>query len=95
MDRNEARTVLAQELLHLRSKRFEDLQRLIGAPEVVERSGDSGVSYQIEVEAFWDHPKNPGGELRVLASIDDGGFFSALVPVNADFVVTPEGELKD
>jgi len=54
-------------------------------------SGQDGIEYQIEFESVWD--SIPGGDLRIIASIDDGGFISALKPISASFVVTPEGNI--
>ena len=49
-----------------------------------------GVTYQIEIEAFWD--SEPGGDIRVLGSIDDGGW-RAFAPLCDDFILTPAGQL--
>ena len=78
MNKAEARGILARELLHFRAMSFSDLQKLMGSPQVVERSGASGVSYTIEIEVFWDSPREPGGDLTVISSSHDGRFFSAL-----------------
>jgi hypothetical protein len=59
---------------------------------VVERSGVSGVSYTIEIEVFWDSPLEPDRDLRVIASIDDGRFLSALFPLSSDFIMDPNGK---
>ena len=61
---------------------------MIRAPRVFERVGESGTVYQIEVEAFWDHPGQESGDLRVLASIDDGRILSSIVPLCDDFIVS-------
>ena len=91
MDKDEAREILAKELLHFRARNHEDLQKLMGSPHVVEREGASGASYIIEIEVFWDNPRDPGGDLRVFASIDDGGFLSAFSPLSSDFVMNSDG----
>ena len=92
MNKTEARGILDSELLHFRAMRYSDLQKLMGSPQVVERSGASGVSYTIEVEVFWDSPREPGGDLRVIATIDDGRFLSALSPLSSDFIMAPDGK---
>jgi hypothetical protein len=51
--------------------------------------GASGVEYQIEVEVQWDD--QPGGNIRVLAAIDDGSFRAAFSPVCDGFVLAPDG----
>ncbi len=69
---------------------FAELSRLIRDPDVSEIVGRSGKRYQIEVEAVWDSA--PGGDLRVLASIDDGGW-RAIVPLTRDFIMMPDGTI--
>ncbi len=90
MNKVEARGILDRELLHFRAMSYSDLQKLMGSPQVVERSGASGVSYTIEIEVFWDSPREPGGDLRVIASIDDGRFLSALSPLSSGFIIDPD-----
>ncbi len=48
-----------------------------------------GAEYQIEVEVFWDGQQ--GGDIRVLGSIDDGGW-SAFRPLCEDFIIAPSGK---
>jgi hypothetical protein len=50
---------------------------------------ESGVQYQVEVQAFWDDPRHPGN-LRVIIAIDDGGW-RAFHPLSADFIVASDG----
>lgn len=50
---------------------------------------ESGVQYQVEVQGFWDYPRQPGN-LRVIIAIDDGGW-SALHPLSMDFIVASDG----
>jgi hypothetical protein len=94
MNKAEAKEILAQELIHLQAKSFEDLQMYINSPEVTELIGASGVTYQIELEAFWDNPRESNGALRIIASIDDGKFLSTLLPLSADFIMDPDGTVK-
>ena len=94
MNKAEAKQILAQELKNLQAKSFEELQKLIGSPEVVERDSASGTAYQIEMQAFWDNPREGYGDLRVIASIDDGRFLSALSPLSSDFIIDPDGNFK-
>jgi hypothetical protein len=94
MNKKEAKEVLIQELKHLQTKSIEELQVLIQSPEVILRDGAGGVSYQIEIQAFWDNPRESGGDLRVVASIDDGGLISAFFPISSDFLVDSAGDIK-
>ncbi len=91
MDKKEAKNVLAEFLQELKSRPREELLGLIGNPDCVARAGPSGAVYQIEYEALWDTA--PGGEVRVIVSIDDGGLRSALNPLTAGFLVSPEGKV--
>ena len=90
MNKAEARGILAREILHFRAMSYSDLQKLKGSPHVVQRLGASGVSYTIEIEVFWDSPNEPDGDLRVIASIDDGRFLSVLSPLSSDFIMDPD-----
>jgi hypothetical protein len=58
--RREPYEILAARYLH------ESDQRTVVA--------ESGVLYQVEVQAFWDSPRQPGN-LRVIVAIDDGVHF--------------------
>ena len=89
MNKEEARRVLRKELEAYRSRSYSELQDLIRDPEVIEARAASGTRYQIEVEAVWEN--QPGGDLRVIASIDDYGFLSFVHPVSEDFILRPDG----
>jgi hypothetical protein len=73
--RREPYEILAARYLH------ESDQRTVVA--------ESGVLYQVEVQAFWDSPRQPGN-LRVIVAIDDGGW-RAFRPLSADFIVASDG----
>jgi hypothetical protein len=89
MNKEEAHRLLVQELDVFRSKPFAKLTSLVGTPIHIERKASSGIEYQLEIEVFWDDPRIPCGNLRVMASIDDGGFFSSFSPLMLDFIKTP------
>ena len=91
MDKVEARDLLEEFLDELKSRSREELLELISNPVCIEKTGQSGTVYQIEYEALWD--SEPGRDLRIIASIDDGGFLSALKPVTADFLVSSQGKV--
>lgn len=93
MDKVEARGLLAEFLDDLKNRSREELLGLLSNPACIEKTGKSGTVYQIEYEAVWD--KEPGQDLRLIASIDDGRFLSALMPVTSGFLVTPQGEIID
>jgi hypothetical protein len=91
MNRVEAKQLLDQFLLELQTRSYEDLKGLLSNPQVEEVESESGVRYQIEYEALWD--REAGAELRIIASIDDGGLISSFFPVTSDFIITPTGEI--
>jgi hypothetical protein len=87
MDHAEAKAVLSDHLAQWRQRKYAELVGLLGKPRVAELRGPSGTTYQVVVEAHWDD--RPGGPVRVLASIDDGGW-RALKPLTDDFIVAPD-----
>jgi hypothetical protein len=88
MDKAEAQGLLEAAVAELRAKGRPELERLIGAPDAYSVEGKSGTTYQMEKQAFWDDKK--GQDLRVLVSIDDGGWRS-LFPTSYSFIMAPDG----
>jgi hypothetical protein len=70
MDKKEAQQLLDEFVAGLKSRSYQEWQRLIGEEVVVEKRGFSGTTYQIEWNAFWD--SQVGGDIRVMVSIDAG-----------------------
>ena len=64
----------------------------LGETDAFEIIGAGGVAYQIEVNAFWDD--EPGGAIRVLGSVDDGGFLTSFRPVSDGFLVDADGAVE-
>jgi hypothetical protein len=93
MDKTGARLVLEEFLDERKNRSREELLGLLANPVCIEKTGKSGTVYQIEYEALWDF--EPGGDLRIIASIDDGGFLSALKPLTADFLVSSQGKVVE
>jgi len=92
MNKEEAKTILNQELEVIRTKGHEELSTFIGSPLNFEIKGPSGTAYWVEVQAFWDTPGDDNGNLRVIASIDDGRFPSSFIPISADFIKSIDGK---
>lgn len=92
MDREEALELLRRHLESYRRRSCLDLTRLIGKVETAELAGASGAAYQLEVAAHWDAA--PGGSVRVVGTIDDGGW-RAILPVSEDFIMAPGGAFVD
>ena len=91
MDKEEAREILVKELNIFQAKSYAELAALIGLEQVMERTGQSGTGYQLEVLVLWDDLRKPEGGIRVLASIDDGKFRSIFKPLTLDFIKGPDG----
>ena len=88
MDAAEALGLLNAVLASLEQESYADLVRRVESEPllIMERSGASGTDYQIEVSFLWDDA--PRGHVRVMASIDDGGW-RAFVPLTRSFVKGP------
>lgn len=67
---------------------YDQLAARVGSCDVEEVSGPSGVAYQLEFQIVWDG--NPGGDVRVIGGIDDGGL-RAFVPLTDSFIMAPGG----
>ena len=93
MDKNEARGILQEFMDDLQTRAREELLGLIANPACVERTGNSGAVYQIEYEALWD--AEPGGDLRVMAAIDDGRLHFRHAPGNLRVRVTPRAAVPE
>jgi hypothetical protein len=86
MDKREAKQIIEKELDAYRAKSYAELVQMVDMVEEVvsyEITTPWGTWYQIEIEAFWD--SKPGGAVRVMGSIDDGGW-SAFSPLGVDFL---------
>jgi len=88
MDNQEAIVLLRDHLELYRRRAYRDLVALLGQPQIAELEGANGVKYQVEVEVHWD--VRPGDAVRVIGSIDDGGW-RAFKPLTADFILAPDG----
>jgi hypothetical protein len=88
MDETEATTILESELARYRKMSYVDLWDLAEEPRIAEIIGASGVTYQVEAQAWWDDASRTN--IRVLLSIDDGSWRSFL-PLSRDFLVAPDG----
>jgi hypothetical protein len=89
VDRQEAQAELSRIVAEYRTRSYEQWASQVDAePICLEVTSPTGRSYQVEIEALWDHPK--GGDIRVLFGIDDGGW-RAFAPLTEDFVIRPDG----
>lgn len=88
MNEMEAKSILRQELCRYRTRSYQELFSLIDRSGTSERVSPSGVTYQIEMQVFFDDEARR--TLRVMGAIDDGGW-RALSPLSDDFIVAPDG----
>jgi hypothetical protein len=87
LDRSEAREILRRHLEARRQLSWSELRGRVGTIETPHVTGTRGTLYQIEIEVIWDD--SPGGTIRVLGAIDDGGLH-AFCPITDDFLVAPD-----
>jgi hypothetical protein len=86
MSRQGARDILAHRVAQLRQESYESLRaKWLDRPDCEQVFGDSGKEYGVEVQAFWDDPRDPGN-LRVVVSVGD-----SLLPPTDGFIVAPDG----
>ena len=92
MDKMEARRILSERLARYRPLSYKELVGRIGNVdrENIPRTGIE--PWQLVFEFFWDNP--PNGDIRVMGSIDDGGF-RTFVPMTDSFIKAPSGEFVD
>jgi len=90
MNKSEAKSILSKELKAFAARPYNELVRLINQTEVKNMQSESGVSYQIELNVFWD--SQPGKDLRIMGSIDDGGWREFL-PLTESLIMKPDGTL--
>jgi hypothetical protein len=93
MNRAEALSLLDAHLDQYRKLSYADLTAKIGDEEFPEAVGPSGTEYQMEIQVRWDN--KPGGDVRVMGSIDDGTFRGAFKPVCSDLLVRPDEQDLD
>ena len=84
MDRDVSNELREEELAALKTRSYDDLRKMIDHPVTRTALGRDGMEYQIEVTVFWD--TTPGGDLRVIVAIDDGGW-RAILPRSESFLV--------
>ena len=92
MNREEALSLLNAKLNEYRKLSYDQLAARIGDEEFPEVIGATGTQYQIETQIVWDD--KPGGDVRVLAAIDDGGW-RAFIPLCDSLIMTPNGEIEE
>lgn len=91
MDKQEAQMILKLEMQKYHRMQFRELVVLIDQLINYPVQGEKGAEYQVEIQVFWDDPRRPKGNIRVIGSIDDGSFRYAFSPLSSDFIMQPDG----
>ena len=91
MNNQIARECAHAEMAALQQLSYAELTKLVGNPHSKWADGSDGKKYQLEIQAFWDESKK-GGNLRVVVSVDDGGW-RAFFPLTETFILSPAGIL--
>jgi hypothetical protein len=86
MNRAEASTILNRHLDELEAAGYAALAERVGENQAIQERSPSGIEYQLELTVVWDG--KPGGDLRLIASIDDGGW-RAFFPLTESRPVRP------
>lgn len=89
MNKNEARSVMIEELKPYRSKPYAELKLLVSKVDARMVSGPSGKQYQIEIEPFWDGAPNQDIRVRIALS---GNWWTNFFPLCEDFIMSPNGK---
>ena len=88
MNKKEAQSILCNELEIFQKKQYCELKELlIKSPFTFEKKVQNKTVYQIEVSILWDDKK--GKDIRVIGSIDDGGWRSYF-PITDSFIKKQE-----
>lgn len=78
-------SLLAPIVTRYRQRSYDFWRTSLGAePITFEFAVDDATECQVEIEAFWDDKQ--GGDIRVVFSIDDGGW-RACFPVTDSFIM--------
>jgi hypothetical protein len=90
MNSEEATTLLRQELTKYGRKTYAELRLLVDARlPTLAVMGPSRTEYQVAIHVYSDGAA--GGGIRVIGSIDDGGW-RAFVPLSESFIAGPNDD---
>jgi hypothetical protein len=79
-----ASSIIEIEMKRLQLMSYQELNAIRDQEIHKEIVAEDGKTYQVEVNVIWDSRK--GGDLRVMVSVDDGGW-SAFKPLMSSFIV--------
>jgi hypothetical protein len=83
--------ILNEKISGLQKLSYKELCKLIDNPKT-ETNGEGKEFYQVEIESFWDDGKGISKNLRVTASIDNGGI-RAFFPLTDSFIIMPDDKI--
>ena len=89
MNREEALSLLKAKLDEYRKLSYDQLAQRVGDEAFPEVTGPSGAQHQMEIQLVWNN--KPNGDVRLLGSIDDGGW-RAFMPLSADLILKANRE---
>ena len=84
MNEQVAKALIRAELHRLRGIPYAELANSVGKVETKEVVGEDGITYQLEMQLFWDAKKSRN--IRVMVAADDGRGWRAFVPLSDDFI---------
>ena len=90
MNKDEAKAILSDQLKSFATRSYTEPSAFIDKPVDVEIAGSFGTKDGIEINVFFD--SKPGEDLRIIGSIDDGGW-RAIVPLSDTLIMNPDGHL--
>jgi hypothetical protein len=86
MNKEDAQKILREELQYFENKSYAELAEQVGENLSYEKETPEGRSYQLEILILWD--SKPEKAIRVIASIDDGGW-RAFFPLTDSILKLP------
>lgn len=72
VNKEEALSLLGKFLDEVEASGYASLVNRIGESDALGVEGTSGSAYQIEYDILWDN--KPGGPIRIIGNVDDGGW---------------------
>jgi hypothetical protein len=82
--KREARRIARSVVAELEEHTPDDIWSSFSTPSSRMEQGDDGRTYHVEIQAMWD--ADPNGDIRVVVSVDSGGW-SSLAPASEGFIV--------
>jgi hypothetical protein len=90
MNKLEAQSILDEQLSVFVRQPYAQLVELVNVPKNITVQAPSGTEWQIEFNIFYDSGKR--GNLRIVGSIDDGGWRS-FMPLTKSLIMKHTSEL--